>query len=679
MPYPEFGTAFSVPYEFYASRSGLLPKTGYTKDQHEFGYFRAASGMSMTDPLPLMQRAVWRANSGLTPVDNFNDTDHFNAYYNQFANSAILKQDQFNQRTLVNWATNPEFKRVSTGSTVMRRNRAIVPQANATWSGDSGTGGVVTNTYENTLRKVTWTTQPTAGNARIGAGQTIVVTPGEVITVSMDMASSGGLSNMLVDMLDSGGTFVTLLTSPGVVQSSNTAKPSRPSLTFTVPNNVGRIRVYHRWAAASYASPGAWLAAGNLLIEARPGALPYFDGASSGGATGIVYTWEGAANASESNARANALEVRRNIAVTPRAGTFKSESVGAIGFSNARYPSNGTYSTVNGWYRYTRTVVANAAYGFHLAHNPEATFSPNFTLPVTAGQTLTFSMLGRVNTGSATVRLNYRFGSSVTGDWTAGVASMNISVVGNASSSGTLIAGTVTIPAGVDRLSVYLVSSEIPENGYLEVTQLLAEFTNTVQPFFDGDLTPDAELTPTWTGTAGTSASTLSGLNPAVPTYGGTVVRTWNNPSARFISKVLNGGNEAMFFGAGGFNNLNVMKPGKTYTAMATLTLPQALSATGANSLRIMIRWAGTVNGSVMSEPAPNVPGTHQLRVTGTIPATGVTGTMVVLGTYGPGETYWSNVAVVDGEYAGPFFDGDTPGALWTGVEHNSTSAKRAF
>lgn len=56
-----------------------------------------------------------------------------------------------------------------------------------------------------------------------------------------------------------------------------------------------------------------------------------------------------------------------------------------------------------------------------------------------------------------------------------------------------------------------------------------------------------------------------------------------------------------------------------------------------------------------------------------------VTAAMTPARIYGSGvveisEGYWDDLMIVEGDYTGPYFDGSTPGASWTGTPHESTS-----
>lgn len=80
--------AFSVPYEYYASQSGLVPRYAYTLDQHMFNYFATRSGL----PLPtyaynLRDHAIafYKRYSGLVPEDAYTLSQHMFAYFSSLS------------------------------------------------------------------------------------------------------------------------------------------------------------------------------------------------------------------------------------------------------------------------------------------------------------------------------------------------------------------------------------------------------------------------------------------------------------------------------------------------------------------------------------------------------------------------------------------------------------------
>lgn len=186
-------------------------------------------------------------------------------------------------------------------------------------------------------------------------------------------------------------------------------------------------------------------------------------------------------------------------------------------------------------------------------------------------------------------------------------------------------------------------------------------------PYFDGNQTTDLDLAVAWTGTVNASASILRGQiledtsNPN--TYGGSGYRSlqWDAdginlaPSMRVSSSYSNDS-------FGSLTNIT-LQPNTTYTALATirLVLPQNVNSGLSPYARKFRASAGgsEIAFSYISE-APNAPGVYQVR------ATFDTKTNASLDYFrlyngsnqGGSDVWWDNVAIVEGVYLGPYFDG---------------------
>lgn len=79
---PEFGSAFGVPYEFYASVSGVEPKYAYTLTQHQVALWEKEVGPQAD--LPVLAEMFFASKSGLTPPQNYSTYRHALAYFNSF-------------------------------------------------------------------------------------------------------------------------------------------------------------------------------------------------------------------------------------------------------------------------------------------------------------------------------------------------------------------------------------------------------------------------------------------------------------------------------------------------------------------------------------------------------------------------------------------------------------------
>mgnify|MGYP001203970220 CR=1 FL=1 len=208
-----------------------------------------------------------------------------------------------------NLATNPTLTDPYGTVTVPDRftNQAISPQASTAWIPNYGTGGAGTSSVEGGMRRLEWTTAPTAGNPRLAHTSStlyVPVTAGETVTVSMDVAGSTRGRIALDYNNDTGWVSSTSL--GWAVISSDINNPTRLVWTGVIPAGITRLLIFsgpeYSTALGNFPTPGTWFAAGRLKVETGNTATAYFDGDTpTSGNT--VYGWTGPVNASTSYAR----------------------------------------------------------------------------------------------------------------------------------------------------------------------------------------------------------------------------------------------------------------------------------------------------------------------------------------------------------------------------------------
>ena len=607
-----------------------------------------------------------------------------------------------------NLAANPRYHRASSGTNVMRRNLAAYPLGIAVnapagaagvftgrWAGSTGgvaAHSIVTGATDGPdgitqyFRKV-WSASPiinadTGVNLSNATGNTgthvggFPVDPSLTYTVSAYVRATaknkigGGIQ---VWFRDVDGNYITA----SAKSSPNVAMPEgewmRGSLTFTPPPTAVTVGMVLDVDGGDVWLPGEILDVTGVLVEALPALLPYFDG-STVDDTGVLYEWEGAANASPSTAKSAAVEVRRNIAPFPRMGAGATISAWTPGGTSEQSDLTGISGPL-GIATAKRTTILTTATGLG---EPIQTNASGFT----SGKQVCGSAYVRVSHGgnyqialhflaSGSTTITTKFGPMVelpANEW------VRVST------------GVTTVPEGTSyvRLAIRTAASTLPQAGRTyDMTGVLLEEYPALGNYFDGWLTPDADLCPAWTGAAGGSPSILRGVAAngvaLSAAYGGRVIRSWLG-GVRLISHTAAPTSESMFIGVGGFSSASVMLPGRTYTAFAQLRIDAPFPEVGPSGLRVGIRTGGgtTATTLAMSPPAPNEAGVHIVRVTTTIDA-GAGYSLVQCNQYiaaGGGEAVWEWVAVVEGVYNGPFFDGDTVDASWDGAPHASTSEK---
>lgn len=200
-------------------------------------------------------------------------------------------------------------------------------------------------------------------------------------------------------------------------------------------------------------------------------------------------------------------------------------------------------------------------------------------------------------------------------------------------------------------------------------------------PWFDGNNSPETDFTAAWSGAANASESYLLGSRVSLPTSPTTVKpflsKQWAASGAKSLRvspnyPVVGSGYIDLAWVDGGWHRL---ERGKTYTAFVTVRKDRPSLDFGRGGLLYVSEdpstrktaWAGVEAGS------------HDLRITFTVGPTGY-GFLRLYhsGKFGEPDIWFDNVAIIEGEYNGPWFDGDTvmEGRLfrWTGERNNSPS-----
>lgn len=594
---------------------------------------------------------------------------------------------------VLNIMTNPSFERAVAGAVAVRKNLAAYNTRAQTaafnlavnnasglsdnrWFGPSGAGtrerfasGGPTVDLQAFLRK-TWTTVPTSRGVDVGPSLTrgfgagtvsaiggIPVTAGRTYTISVySRYSEDRFCSIRVNFKDASGNPVVNNLDGSVIRPA-AGTWARPTLTVTAPV-TGFMEAIEYDNPVNTQSVGTYLDMTGLLIEERPGILPYFDGATTDN-SGIAYAWDGTAGASSSSARAATAEVRKNFCFRP------------LGPASPINTITG-YSAVNGAAVSADPSNVGVIVDCSGGTVTDAGLSLNGVIADPGIVTVTASMdVTGITAGAWKV--------SAQGPWVSGNTSSAYVAVGVGETKRLSLTFT-TIATGVSRALYLLRGPTAGGSEKARVSKVLLEIQPVALPFFDGTVTPDADLTPSWQNTADSTTSILSGVHLGLQAYGGTPIRSYGDgvtpASARFISRTNAASAEAMFFAFGGFSSL-ILAPGKTYTILAKVRLSAPLTATDSRSLRVWLRWSGTVNGSSASTAAPNAAGSTVLRLVATVPSSGVVGTMVQLNHWaaaGGGDTYWDEVAIIEGVYTGPYLDGDMPNCVWRGTPHASPS-----
>lgn len=225
---------------------------------------------------------------------------------------------------------------------------------------------------------------------------------------------------------------------------------------------------------------------------------------------------------------------------------------------------------------------------------------------------------------------------------------------------------------------------------------MVVEGADSTIPFFDDNAGA------TWTGTANNSTSNISASLSGKP------INLLKNPSAETgttwlgVSRItITSSDEWASSGTKSFKcvrtadaspdaflDMNVsnlvsdgrLKPSTVYTMMGTVKQTALISGVDEGSTvgmgqrkSLFVHLNGTGIGIVNGT---NSIGVETLRYTFTTPSSlaGYNSIRFYTGGAVGDVFYWDSLALIEGTYSGPYFDGDSPGALWTGTEHSSTS-----
>lgn len=652
-----------VAFEYYASLSGLKPKSVFTKEQHQFVFFQRASGLSDLLAIGNHQLAVWRGQSGLPATAT--DAEHFNAYYANVAAQIgaawgqAVKDDALNSVVAggkTNMIVNPSFERVVSGTADVRRNYMLrsLPAGNSTISTGWGSVNGSTTSLELAGLRVICVAggiQDSGANFR-GA----VATGGQLsysqYTVSMDVTG----------VVDSGwrisvqGAWV-----GGSLNSTAVNVPAgetrRLSYTFRTTGEIGGA-VYLLRTNAAVASEAI---ISNVLWESQPGPLPYFDGSTLDN-TGIAYSWEGTPFSSVSVARTATLDLFRNLIQDPK----------AVGVSTAAWETNAgatataayitDFPTLRSGYRLTR-LQDNSGLRFGIRTHVALASNTEYTVSfmVRASETISNVSLNlRPNTTSSTNQ------TSINGiTFPAGLSQQTFTMTTSAAAY-TANGGPTIVWANSS------VNSTIDISGVVMVAGPYAP------PYFDGDISFDEDLATTWVSGANNSASIIRYSRP-----GGWTRSAANLAFIYSFKNVRNGRTSMRLYSTSAAGNSNALvRPTVTFEAGKTYTFSGWVYFTSfpQNSNTRILSLRNSSSAVITNVAIPNLARTWQ-QVVLTFTATSSSDYLRFDNREGWGgvEVYWDETIIVEGDQVPEYFDGNMPGVLWTGTPNDSTSVKMAL
>lgn len=580
---------------------------------------------------------------------------------------------------------NPRYVRAQAGANIVRRNLVPSPRAATGLVGGNAIAQVASGAPDGgSFARSTFTSARalTPGNDVLLFGRTewsgqgigsITVQPGRTYTASLYLRASVALRLRLQPQPiigNTGGALMVSATLPNLDAPADTWV--RLWTTFTVPISgtpAVRLDVDAASDLASQTIPaGATIDVTMIMLEERPALLPYFDGATVD-STGIAYAWEGAAGASTAIARATTIEVCRNYWPDPWGA-----NVGRYNYWPGSTPGTSSRTIENVTWSKSGKAVRVTWAGSSSTETPGVILG-NLGLTVGATYTLEWDIRVSATIGSLSPSL---VGGNAAG-WSMPAVSPSVNPA-----AGTTIHQWATFVVGTGT-DVRIASTWLGRpDGWAEISNLTiyAGTRNAALAYFDGDITPEANLGPSWTGTPGASASVLAGIRPARIDYtngslngvgGMSFPCRWVDPDdttyVRFQNYGAPGTWRVMLLAPGAFTRF---AGGDDVTVLIRCRRPVA-GDTG--STQFMLATGGATSSSVWY----NLPISTEwvwarfvIRVTQT--TFGGTGIYYSGGSTQSRPLDVSHLTIVPGRYDGPHLDGDVPGAVWRSTPHDSAT-----
>jgi hypothetical protein len=315
-----------------------------------------------------------------------------------------------------------------------------------------------------------------------------------------------------------------------------------------------------------------------------------------------------------------------------------------------------------------RTSILRVAYGdgFRVQATITALEFPGFPgqrvevpqSPVTPGETITLGARFFPNGLYTTAATNMRFRDSG-----GAVVSEPGSVVHQVPDGAEYVDlyRTVVVPAGAATVSFYVGpndAAEIAVGGVFYVTAGQVTPGAVQWPLFAGDSAASGEFTHAWVGVPHASESVKLGRKVA-GTEDSSLV-SYQSEDERLVLVPTGVDNNCWTIAACD------LEPGGTYTALGTVDTPVAQVGTlhpwALRTLVVACDTPGPGLEYLRPEPGP-AQGRAEIRFTFTVPADASRADLRLYnGSDDPADlVLWDNVLVVEGDYRGPYFDGDTP------------------
>ena len=457
--------------------------------------------------------------------------------------------------------------------------------------------------------------------------------------------NADALKFQVVANVSTGGSVTIPLTYRSV--ATNTIGEHVVRATFTVPATAttwASVRVY---GGASAGNGEVWW--DNLLLAEGTYLSSFFSGGSAN-SDDFSFAWTGAPNLSTSTSTISPARDWTGIfgaavyrtATQKYAGSFSGQVLcaGEVGLQGIRLIS--------------KTVIS-----------PSKTYFASAWFRGESGKTVRIE-LQEWTTDGTYIGSSFGTNTVASGEW------QRLSVSKNMSSTG----GT----ADVHISNV----NAVPHTFYVD--SVLLEASSTLQNYFDGSFPGVDDFSFSWNGTpnASTSQYQAPSVNKVVPTGAHAIQSSlWSSSgsqSTRIISTATGTGSAfvdlASMVTAG-------LEPEKTYTAIVTVRRQTLGTQQGTFS------YEGYVSGSLAEQTQSSVAvgaGVYEVSITFTVGALIEDAKLRFYSNQvaGSPDVWIDGLLIVEGEYSGDYFDGDTDSTIgafpvlyqWDGVPHNSASIR---
>lgn len=289
-------------------------------------------------------------------------------------------------------------------------------------------------------------------------------------------------------------------------------------------------------------------------------------------------------------------------------------------------------------------------------------FIDNNSLQVSAGDILTWSFW--VYSTKAGIVSPYAEGSKISDSTYMGFGGGTDSTI--PANTWTKVTGKGTSPtdAYINRVGAYNMSVVAGDTAWFD--DFLVEKTGSIDGYFDGSTIASGDFTYGWSGIANASTSVQRATaiaSASINRVSAIQSKDWSSAGSRSVRLIPNSSSSRDSYFE--LNNLisggvSSLKPNTTYTIKAKLRLPQALTGSlmgGTQQLSIFVHLNNSSRGTWV---APNTPGEYVLGGTFTTPAVFTGYNSIRLyhgGLVGAGDVWWDDILLVEGDYAGTYFE----------------------